>query len=127
MTIKTEYGERTYEYVIGHAWQGAKYSEGEYFPFATGRVSGAWQEPSIANPENTFEATRNLISWHTEKFAGKYAIYERIEGQDNRRYIGATLTVWGAKRKIAKRVSDVTNRLADEMTIAKFNEGRSTQ
>ena len=124
MTVQTKDGDRRYEYVGGNAWEGARWQGDKDFPFATGRVYGAWQEPTVTNPEQKFEVTRDLITWNTEKAAGRYEIYERIEGQDNRRYVGATLTARGAKRKIARRVLDVTNRLVGEIVANKFREGQ---
>lgn len=127
MTIKTEQGERAYEYAQGYAWTGSTWKGDQSFPFAAGKVYGAWQEPYVTNPEHTFEATRDLITWHTEKFAGRYEIHERMEGQERSQHVGTTLTAWGAKRKIAKRISEIVNRITEEVAIAKFLEGRSTQ
>lgn len=125
MTNKKMLITKPFENVAWYAWEGAKWEGEKPFPFATGGVCAVRMEPYDEKGERLFQVKRDLVTYHTEDQGGlfPYAIVETIEGPSGRRFIGKTMTAWGAKRKIAKRASELADLLTGQILMDKYRQG----
>lgn len=114
-----------YENVDWYAWEGARWEGEKHFPFATGGVCAVRMEPYDERGEKLFPVKTDLVTYHTEKIGRlfPYEIYERVEGQNQRRCVGKAMTAWGARRKIAKRASELTDLVIGQILMDKYRQG----
>jgi hypothetical protein len=116
---------KPFEYIEGRAWEGANWEGEQDYPFAVGEICAVRMAPYTLNPERLFPVRRDLITYHTENHGGlfPYEILEKIEGQSQSREVGRAMTAWGARRKIAKRVSKLTDLMIGQILMDKYRAG----